>query len=175
MIDLYRVKEYCCGDISKIENYDEAINSNQTWDCHHRLELIKTGAVVNSSIQDLKDWGIYYNRPSDELIFLPKSEHMRLHMLYGDKRNHAVPFEHNYFHTHKFCGKENGFYGKKHTPEALAKMSRLGMKHSPEAKSKISKTTLERMTKIKEVYKQYKTSGGSLKWNEFQKQYKENK
>lgn len=80
MICEYKVRKFCCEDISLIENYDKAIaDTTQTWHCHHRLELIETGAVVNSSMQDLKDWGIYYNRPADELIFLTKSEHRRLH------------------------------------------------------------------------------------------------
>ena len=43
------------------------------------MELIETGAVVNSSSQDLKDQGLYYNRPADELIFLTSKEHHRLH------------------------------------------------------------------------------------------------
>lgn len=74
------VKEYCCEDISKIENYDKAVaDTTQTWECHHRMELIETGAIVDSSRQDLIDWGIYYNRSADELIFLTHSEHQRLH------------------------------------------------------------------------------------------------
>lgn len=74
------VGRFCCEDISKIENYDLAIaDKTQTWDCHHRMELIKTGAVVDSTMQDLIDWGIYYNRPADELVFLTKSEHLKLH------------------------------------------------------------------------------------------------
>ena len=74
------VKRYCCEDISKIENYAEAmVDATQTWHCHHRLELIKTGAAVDSTKQDLIDWGIYYNRPANELIFLTKAEHRSLH------------------------------------------------------------------------------------------------
>lgn len=80
-----------------------------------------------------------------------------------------VPFEHNYFHNHKFIGKENGFYGKKHTPETLAKISRLGWKHPEESKKKISNTTKKRMEVIKAKYKEHKENGGTLKWNEFQK------
>lgn len=73
-------KRYCCEDISKIENYAEAMtDTTQTWHCHHRLELIKTGAVVDSTKQDLIDWGIYYNRQANELIFLTKAEHRSLH------------------------------------------------------------------------------------------------
>lgn len=47
------------------------------WDCHHRLEI-----ELNKSVQELKDLNLYFNRPADELIFLTKSEHIRLHNLY---------------------------------------------------------------------------------------------
>ena len=81
MIYENNVKRYCCEDISKIENYEEAVNDiTNTWECHHKMELIETGAVVNSTKQDLIDWGIYYNRPADELIFMTKIDHRRLHL-----------------------------------------------------------------------------------------------
>ena len=74
------VKKFC-KDFTKIENYEKAIaDKAQTWHCHHRIELIATGAVVDSTKQDLIDWGIYYNRPANELIFLTQAEHTALHM-----------------------------------------------------------------------------------------------
>lgn len=63
-----------------IENYYEAQKDDfNGWEIHHRMELRSTGAVVDSSRQDLIDWGIYYNRPANELIFLKKEEHSKLH------------------------------------------------------------------------------------------------
>jgi hypothetical protein len=79
MINIKNVKRFCCEDISNIENYEKAINSSEIWDCHHRMELIATGAVVDSSKQDLVDWNIYYDRPADELIFLTHKDHTKLH------------------------------------------------------------------------------------------------
>lgn len=74
------VQMYCCEDISKIENYDKAVSDKtQVWQCHHKLELIETGGVVNASRKDLTDWGLYYSRPADELIFLTIKQHMLLH------------------------------------------------------------------------------------------------
>ena len=74
------MKKYCCEDISKIENYELAKRDNfRGWVIHHRLELVETGAVADSTKQDLKAWGIYYNRPASELIYLTKSEHQKLH------------------------------------------------------------------------------------------------
>lgn len=69
-----------CDDYENIENYDKAIaDTENIWICHHRMECIETGAVVNSSRQDLIDRGIYWHRPADELIFLIDSEHRALH------------------------------------------------------------------------------------------------
>lgn len=73
MIDKKRAIKYCKDDISLIENYDKAIADDiQTWHCHHRRETIY-------SVKELIDISEYYNRPACELIFLTKSEHMRLH------------------------------------------------------------------------------------------------
>ena len=67
-------------EIQQIENYELAKKDNfKGWHIHHRLECVETGAVVNSSRQDLIDWGIYYNRPASELIFLTASEHKKIH------------------------------------------------------------------------------------------------
>ena len=75
MIDKKRAIKYCKNDISLIENYDKAIaDETQVWHCHHRRETIY-------SRSGLIEIGEYYNRPACELIFLTKSEHMRLHNL----------------------------------------------------------------------------------------------
>lgn len=91
------------------------------------------------------------------------------------KPGNVVPFEHNYFHTHKFLGEENGFYGKKHTEETKKKIGEKskGRKHSETDKKKISESTKKRMELLKASYKEYKAKGGTLKWNEFQKENKQ--
>lgn len=72
--------ERYCDDFENIENYELAKADNfKGWDCHHRLELIATGGVCDVTVQDLIDWGIYYHRPADELIFLRTKEHSSLH------------------------------------------------------------------------------------------------
>ena len=97
MISEESAKSYCKDDISLIENYDKAIaDKTQIWHCHHRRETI-------FSRKDLIEIGEYYNRPACELIFLTKSEHMRLHHL----------------------GKPSGMKGKHHSVEARKKMSEL--------------------------------------------------
>ena len=72
MICLGTVEKYC-DKPEFIENYDLAISdTTQTWHCHHRLEEFVS-----------KKWLIehndYYNVSPNELIFLTKSEHIRLH------------------------------------------------------------------------------------------------
>lgn len=76
MIKEMNAYAYCKEDISKIENYDKAVNDkSETWLCHHRTEI-----WWNCTAQELKDNECYYNRPAKELIFLTRSEHTTLHM-----------------------------------------------------------------------------------------------
>lgn len=82
MISEKMVKKFCSGDISEIENYNEAINSNELYDCHHRLEThFPNGERLfeNYSVDFLKSIGMYYKRPSNELIFLTHKNHASLH------------------------------------------------------------------------------------------------
>ena len=71
------VYKYCGDDVSLIENYDEAIaDSTQTWHCHHRAEILPCGAYTTN---DLMKFGLYFNRPASELIFLTNHQHTSLH------------------------------------------------------------------------------------------------
>lgn len=77
MINEQYTKTYCCEDISKIENYELAINDkSQMWDCHHKAETLPCGRF---SRNDLKKFNLYFDRPANELIFLTHSEHISLH------------------------------------------------------------------------------------------------
>lgn len=71
MINIRCAKSYC-KDYENIENYEEALNSLEKWECHHRNEK-----YYNQS--DLKKLGLYYDCPPCELIFLRRSEHRKLH------------------------------------------------------------------------------------------------
>ena len=125
MINEYSARQYCRDDISKIENYNKAVNDlTQTWNLHHRLELTLDGEFALSTEQ-LKMHDMYYNRPYYELIFLTRTEHAKLHMK----------------------GKNHPLYGKHHSEETKRKMSEakkcennpLYSKHlSEETKKKIS-------------------------------------
>ena len=72
MINYNSVKRYCSEPIEHIEGYEEAVNSPDTWQCHHRLES-------QYLREDLISKGIYYNRPASELIFLSAQDHRAEH------------------------------------------------------------------------------------------------
>ena len=66
-------KDCFCRNPELIENYDKAIaDKDHVWDCHHRKEEFY-------SQQELVERGEYFDRPPEELIFLTKTEHTRLH------------------------------------------------------------------------------------------------
>lgn len=73
-----RAIDYCCEDISLIENYDAMINddSGDMWCIHHKLEI---NTDYRNSTEDLKMMGLYYNRPACELIFLKQKDHASMH------------------------------------------------------------------------------------------------
>ena len=69
----------CKDDIYLIENYDKAIaDTSQMYVCHHKAGILPCGRF---SREDLKKFNLYWHRPANELIFLTKSEHIRLHLL----------------------------------------------------------------------------------------------
>lgn len=73
MISVSNLKRYCFGDVTEIENYDDAVaDKSQTWECHHRQGL-------KYSTKELIKMDEYYLRPPEELIFLTRAEHMKLH------------------------------------------------------------------------------------------------
>ena len=70
------------------------------------------------SRKELIEIGEYYNRPACELIFLTKSEHMRLHHL--DKQ---LSEDTRKKMSESRKGKPSGMNGKHHSTEARKKMS----------------------------------------------------
>lgn len=84
---------YCNEDLSKIENYDKAIaDENQMWHLHHRLETNFSNGQerpikARITAEELKALDMYYHRPAEELIFMTKSEHMRLHKKFNNWNN----------------------------------------------------------------------------------------
>ena len=79
MINERCAKWYCCEDISLIENYKEAISDQKRmWEIHHRMECDENGKTLFTHKQ-LKEINLYYNRPANELIFVTRSTHKKIH------------------------------------------------------------------------------------------------
>lgn len=75
---------YCIPEqIKQIENYKLAKKDNfDGWCIHHRLETHNSDGekrLVDLSREELIVLDMYYNRPASELIFLTRSEHIKLH------------------------------------------------------------------------------------------------
>src|SRR5574344_506025 len=74
------------GDITKVENYDKIINdnSNTIYELHHRLETHDSDGnlrAVSISRKELIALNMYFDCPPEQVIFLTKSEHKKLHNL----------------------------------------------------------------------------------------------
>ena len=139
------VRKYCCEDISLIENYQAAINDKeQTWDCHHRLEI-----ELNKSRQELINLNLYNNRPANELIFLTHSEHKALH----NTVLHLTGSKNPMYNVHRY-GKENPMYGKHHSDEAKQKMKK-PHKYAPKRKDKWLTPTGEIIEMFKGIVSRY--------------------
>ena len=73
---------FCVEDIANIENYEKALNSEEKYACHHRLETHTSDGErrkVDLSKEELIVLGVYYHRPASELIYLTNKEHISLH------------------------------------------------------------------------------------------------
>lgn len=114
-------------------------------------------------MKELKDRGMYYGRPSSELIFLPHEEHMRIHLTV---RNFGNTYFKGKKHTEDakkknrlaHIGQTSGFKGhhhSEHAKELLAK-SRIGKKMSDETKAKIGAKTA--------ILKKGNTNVRGMKW-----------
>jgi hypothetical protein len=126
MINEKYAKKYCKDDISKIENYDKAVADNtQIWPCHHRdeVKVLPSGIEVRRSREELKENGRYYNCPANELIFLTKEEHNRLHHKgnkYGLGKHFSEEHKRNLSESHKG---NKSMSGKHHSEESKRKIS----------------------------------------------------
>lgn len=75
---------YCIkGEESKVENYAQALAEDfEGWCRHHRLETHTPEGQVREvplTSRQLKQMGLYYDRPASELIWMRREEHRKLH------------------------------------------------------------------------------------------------
>lgn len=136
-------KNCFCRSPELIENYEAAISdTTQIWECHHRRE-------DEFSKKELISLGLYYDRPPEELIFLTKSEHTRLHMngnLYNKGRAISEETRAKLSESHKGQlpwnkGRPGPNKDRKFSEETRKKISeaKKGKLLSEETKKKISK------------------------------------
>lgn len=126
-MNLKGIKEFCCEDISLIENYEKAINSNEIWDCHHRLEIQGDKRYSRRQLIEMK---LYYDRPASELIFLTHAEHTKIHFK-GKKRG-------NFTDEHR----------KKLSEKKIGNTCHTGCKCSEESRLKMSIAAKNRKNRI---------------------------
>lgn len=120
MINLGCVKTYCKGDITKIENYDKAINDKtQTWVCHHRLEISPCSGKHITPAR-LKELDMYFDREPEELIFLTRGEHMIIHNQSPERNKHISESNKGKKHSEEW-NRKTGIASKKKSKEAFAR------------------------------------------------------
>lgn len=129
--------EKFCKNPENIENYYKAKADNfKGWDCHHRLQTHTSDGerrLVDISKAELIALDIYYNRPAEELIFLPSNEHTSLHKkgkTYFKGKHHTEETKKKISEAQK--GENNSMYGKLPWNK--------GVSMSSEQKKKISET-----------------------------------
>ena len=128
-----------CKDYQNIENYEKAKADNfKGWECHHRLETHNSDGerrLVDITREELLALGMYYDRPSEELIFLKASAHTILHRKGKPAWNKGVPMSNE--QKKKLSDANKG----KHLSEATIKKMREALKgrqFSEETRKKLS-------------------------------------
>lgn len=135
-MELEYYKRYC-KDIEDVENYEKALADNFVgWECHHRLETHTSDGerrLVDVTRKELIALDTYYDRPSEELIFLTRSKHNTLHhkgkRLSEDakKKMHKPKSEEHKkklseARKRKYTGEKHPMYGKHHSEETKNKL-----------------------------------------------------
>lgn len=130
-----------CSNIENVENYDKALADNfEGWECHHRLETHTSDGErreIDLLAEELIALGMYYNRPSEELIFLKKEEHVSLHW---KGRRHSEETKQKISESLK--GKQTWCIGRHYSEETKRKISESckGKCLSEETKIKLSES-----------------------------------
>lgn len=166
-------KPYCNGDISKIENYYEALNDKETvWHIHHRLETHNSDGekrLVDLTVDELKALDMYYNRPPEELIFVTPSMHGSLHHSGKSAWNKG---------TKGICKANSGSFKKGHTTwckgtKGICKANSGSFKKGDTPWNKGKNLSDSQMLVMNEMKAAYRSNNPlNLKWNEFQKWYR---
>lgn len=143
MISENQARKYCY-EIEKIENYEEAVNDkDHKWDCHHRCEILPCGRY---SMDSLKKFGLYYNRPASELVFLRHDEHASLHKI-GSCHTEEVKHKISVSNT----GKKFSELHRNNLGEAIRKSWRNGKRNVAEQIERQRHTSLCRSVRMMRI------------------------
>lgn len=120
-------------DITKVENYEEALLSKEKYVLHHKLEIFFTQ-------DELITMKRYYHIPARELIFLKKSEHDNNIFWHKGARIGLAKMSKTKKGKPAWNKGKTGFGGYKLSEETKRKMSEAwkGKPKSEEAKRKMS-------------------------------------
>lgn len=128
-----------CENFQEVENYDLAMaDDSQCWELHHRREThnLETGEIIKGGVgrKQLIAMGLYYHRPPEELIFLTRSEHNKVHGLCRKGIKKGPRSDEWKKHI------SEGLKGKPKSESHKKKLSisRMGIKLSDEARKNIS-------------------------------------
>lgn len=169
-------------EVWKIEN-----NISEMCDIHHRNDTTES-IKYNEEHYDL--WGFERDENGDYkfelgkyVVFMTHREHAKYHGKFCSEQTRKK-------RSANTKGEKNPFWGNKHTPETLAKISnalkgrispRRGTKMTEEQKQKLrdahkklAQKTSERQQAAADLYKRYKSQGYNISWNDFQRALKNN-
>lgn len=72
--------KYICTDVTKVENYEEALNDpEEKYVLHHVLEWKYSKA-------ELKKMNMYYHRPPEEFLFVTEDTHKQSRWIHKARR-----------------------------------------------------------------------------------------
>lgn len=78
-----QLKHLFCFNLEAIENFEKAKADNfKNWVIHHRLETHNSDGELRSTFltkEELIELDMYYHRPAEELIFMTRGQHQKLH------------------------------------------------------------------------------------------------
>ena len=133
------MNNYCTESIENIEGYIPESLRKEKMVIHHRLESHDENNQLRTrflSVQQLKDAGLYYNRPASELIWMTDTEHKKLHQ-------QDLSYKEN---LEKMSAKN---IGRKLTDnqKQIMREKALGRKHSSASKQKLREANLGKKMK----------------------------